>query len=223
MSLDPHLARAAAYENSRPELRILVPRSAERVLDLGCASGAVGSALQIETGAEVVGIELDPRYAAVAQNRIARVVEADLEELSQLPSLKAMLGEFDCLLAGDVLEHLRDPLSVLQAFAGLLSARGTAVISLPNVRYWETFWQLGVRGTWPRRPEGIFDRDHLRWFTAGDGLQLVEDAGLIPERLTRQFRFTPRGSRFDRYARHLARTPLRPFFAYQFAIVARKS
>ena len=52
------------------------------------------------------------------------------------------------------------------------------MISLPNVRYWNTFWQLGVRGRWPRQPDGIFDRTHLRWFTGRDAVDLVGEAGL---------------------------------------------
>jgi SAM-dependent methyltransferase len=216
------VARAAAYENSRPELRRLVPRGSRRVLDLGCASGVVGAALADELGAEVVGVERDPGYARVAAGRLARLVEADVEELAAHDALAAEFGSFDCLLAGDVLEHLRDPETVLRRFADLLEPGGTAIVSLPNVRYWETFWQLAVRGTWPRRAVGIFDRDHLRWFTVGDGIALVESAGLEPRQIERQFRLTPNGSRFDRYAPVLGRTPLRPFFVFQFAIVATR-
>jgi SAM-dependent methyltransferase len=213
-------ARAAAYENSRPELRRLVPPGTRRVLDLGCASGVVGAALKDHLGAEVVGVEREVGYANVAASRLDRVVQADLEELAGSERLAAELGTFDCLLAGDVLEHLRDPEEVLGSFALLLEPGGTAIVGLPNVRYWETFWQLGVRGAWPRRAVGIFDRDHLRWFTVADGLSLVESAGLSPSRIERQYRLTPNGSRFDRYACALGRTPLRPFFVFQFAIVA---
>ena len=61
--------RAAAYESSRPELRELVPPTARRVLDLGCATGAVGEALARDLGVEVVGIENDPIYAEAAEGR----------------------------------------------------------------------------------------------------------------------------------------------------------
>lgn len=213
------LARSAAYENSRHELRVHVPPAARRVLDLGCASGAVGEALKAAIGCEVVGIEGDPIYAERARTRLDAVVEGDLEGLAtSLPEL----GEFDVLIAGDVLEHLRDPWSVLSGFARLLSSGGTALISVPNVRYWETLWQVGVRGTWPRRNEGIFDRDHLRWFTAVDAIELAKEAGLEPTAVHRQYRFSPRGTRFDRHAARFERTPLRPFLAFQILVVARK-
>jgi hypothetical protein len=44
-------ARVGTYENPRPEVQALVPRDAQRVLDLGCASGALGAALKAARGA----------------------------------------------------------------------------------------------------------------------------------------------------------------------------
>src|SRR3954453_1043831 len=65
----------AAYTGSRPDVRALVPRSARRVLDLGCATGALGAALK-EHGAEVVGVEVDRAHAREAERRLDRVVVA---------------------------------------------------------------------------------------------------------------------------------------------------
>lgn len=215
-------ARSAAYENPRPEVARLVPGSARRVLDIGCASGALGGSLRSRAGVEVVGVERDPGYIATAEGRLDRVVRADLEELAGSPELRRDLGSFDCLIAADVLEHLRDPWSTLAAFGYLLEPGGTAIVSLPNVRYWETFWQLGVRGRWPRRLEGIFDRDHLRWFTPLDATELMAGAGLVLERVERVYRLRPSSPAWPPSARMLARTPLRPFFTFQVLLVARR-
>jgi 2-polyprenyl-3-methyl-5-hydroxy-6-metoxy-1,4-benzoquinol methylase len=179
-------ARAHAYENPRPELQALVPPGARRILDLGCASGALGAALKERPGAPaVIGVESDPVYAAAARERLDRVVEADLEALAASEDLEGELGRFDCLIAGDVLEHLVDPWSALASYAVLLDHGCRAVISLPNVRHWETFWQLGRHGTFPRRHEGLFDRTHLRWFTLRDAWSLVQGAGLEVEEVRR--------------------------------------
>lgn len=216
-------SRAFAYENPRPEIQALVPPDARRILDLGCASGALGAALKARAEVEVVGIELDEEYARAAAKRLDDVVNGDVEELASHEDLAKRLGSFDFLVAGDVLEHLRDPWSALGAYSRLLSPGGAAVLSLPNVRFWETLWQLGVRGTWPRRLEGIFDRDHLRWFTVADGLALAREAGLEPQRVVRQYRLRPTVSRWDRHLARIAEpTPLRPFFTFQFLILARR-
>src|SRR5947209_871322 len=134
--VDLRTRRAWAYENDRAEVQALVPREARRILDLGCSSGALGAALRTRQGAHVVGIEIDPSYAADARGRLDHVLEGDLEALAEAPP---PLGTFDCLIAADVLEHLRDPWRVLRVFAGMLNPGGSAVVSVPNVRHWETF------------------------------------------------------------------------------------
>jgi methionine biosynthesis protein MetW len=214
----PHrTARAHAYENPRPELQALVPAGGRRVLDLGCASGALGAALR-ERGAEVVGIERDREYAADAAERLDRVLNEDLETFDGWEAL----GAFDVVIAGDVLEHLRDPWTVLRRAAALLPAGGTAIVSLPNVRYWETFWALARHNTWPRRAEGIFDATHLRWFTLRDAWALLDQAGLDTVAVHRQMRLRGRGSRWDGAVGRLARLPGRSFLTFQHLLVGRK-
>ena len=180
------------------------------------------SALKRERAVEAVGIEADPDAAAAAGARLDRVFEADLEELLARPGAAAELGSFDCLVAADSLEHLRDPWVALARAAELLEPGGAAVVSLPNVRFFETFWQLGVRGRWPRRDQGIFDRTHLRWFTLRDARELLEGAGLAVLEVRPVIRVRPLGSRFDRRFAWLARTPLRELFAFQFVLLAER-
>ena len=206
-----------AYTGARPEVQALVPRSARRVLDLGCSTGALGAELNARQDAVVVGVELDPAHASEAQRRLDRVVVGDAEELLAAPGA-AELGRFDCIVAADVLEHLRDPWTALRRAVALLDPGGVVVVSLPNVRFFETFWQLGVRGTWPRRTHGTFDATHLRWFALRDAVELLEQAGLRVDEVRPMIRVRPAGSRFDRAFAWLARTPLRGFFAFQYVL-----
>jgi len=212
----------AAYTGARPDVQALVPRTARRVLDLGCATGALGAALRHRQGAEVVGVELNPAHAREAARRLDRVVEADVEALAEAAG---DLGRFDCIVAADVLEHLRDPWATLARLTSdLLEPGGTVVVSLPNVRFFETFWQLGVRGRWPQQPDGIFDRTHLRWFTGRDAVDLMAEAGLALEAVHRVHRLRPsRVSPWDaRVGRVAERTPLRPFLTFQVVLRARR-
>jgi methionine biosynthesis protein MetW len=211
-------ARADAYENPREELQRHVPAYARRILDLGCASGALGAALK-RRGATVVGIERDPVYAAAAREQLDDVVEADLENFDP-----TTLGRFDVLIAGDVLEHLADPWSVLRRFAAIVEPGGTVVVSLPNVRHWETIFAIAVQGRFPRRNEGVFDATHLRWFTLHDAWSLVEQAGLQVEAVERRIRYRRvGGAKETRPARLLARLPgPRAFLTYQHVIRARR-
>ncbi len=164
-----------AYDNPRPEVAALVPPGATRVLDLGCSTGRLGLGL-VERGHHVVGIEYDPELVTVARTRLAAVTQGDLEAMAAAGTDPG--GPFDCIIAADVLEHLRDPWSVVRWAAGLLDANGVMVVSVPNVRHIETFWSLIRHRRWPYKSVGIFDRTHLRWFARANLPDLFEGSGL---------------------------------------------
>src|SRR3954447_23158190 len=184
-------ARAAAYERPRPEILAHVPLTARRGPDLGGATGATGQALKQRQPAHVTGIEIEPDYAREAERNLDRVIVGDV---AQPPKI---LGTYDALIAADVLEHLVDPWTALTRYTRLLETGATAVISLPNVAHWSTYAYL-LKGTWPRKPEGIFDQTHLRWFTLKDARDLLAHAGLKPGTVVRRRWLLHRGSRFDR-------------------------
>lgn len=211
--------RSHAYETARPTIQALVPESARRILDLGCARGALGAALKARQGAEVVGIELDGAYAADASAKLDHVVRADLNEYLTRES-PGELGEFDCIIAADVLEHLTDPWTVLSQAVTLLVSGGVAIVSLPNIRHWRTFVELGWRGTWPRQDAGIFDRTHLRWFTLKDAEELLVGAGLRLDTVDPEWGVA---GWHRPVVAFLRRTPLKPFLPPQYVLRGTKS
>ena len=162
------------YQNERPELVSLVPKSAARVLDVGCGAGAMGRAIKRQGAQEVVGLELNPQAARVARAHLDAVLEVDL---NHLPVLPFSAGYFDCIVFADVLEHLLDPLEVLRHFRRYLSDEGVIVCSIPNVRHQSVWLQLLVNGRWEYQQEGILDRTHLRFFTLTEIRILLKDAG----------------------------------------------
>jgi methionine biosynthesis protein MetW len=138
-----------------------VPKGA-RVLELGCASGYISRLLMDERGAEVVGVEIDPRAAQEARAKGIRVFEGSLSD----PAFRASLGTgFDVVMATDVLEHLPDPAPVLAAMRSWLKPSGVAIIAVPNVATWRIRAQLFFRGDFEYQDEGILDRTHLHFFT----------------------------------------------------------
>jgi 2-polyprenyl-3-methyl-5-hydroxy-6-metoxy-1,4-benzoquinol methylase len=213
MDRDERAARADAYESVRSEIVDLVPAGARRVLDLGCSTGWLAAAVKRRGEVEVVGIERDPAYAAEARKRCDRVVEGDVQVVPD------GLGRFDCLVAADVLEHLVDPWSALEGYVALLDPGCRAIVSLPNAAHWTTFAAL-ARGSWPRRPEGIHDATHLRWFTRRDAIELCEGAGLRVEHVERRPWLLWRGTRLDGHAGPLARLPA---FTFQHVLAARRA
>jgi hypothetical protein len=112
-----------------------------------------------------------------------------------------------------------DPWTALGLAAEKLEPGGAVVLSVPNVRTFEMIREVVVRGRWPRRAQGLFDATHLRWFTLGDVRELLEGAGLRIERVESSL-FYEGWQR--RVARVIARTPLAPFVAGQYLVLARK-
>ncbi len=146
-----------------------------RVLELGCATGYVTAALKAR-GHHVVGVEIDPESAEITRAIADEVFVGDLDRV-RLPDL---VGEqrFDVVLAGDVLEHLREPVSALRDAVSLLDDDGFVVVSLPNVAFLDVRAAL-LHGDWTYRPDGLLDETHVRFFTRRTMFALARDAGLV--------------------------------------------
>jgi SAM-dependent methyltransferase len=206
----PHVC---GYETARPDVQAHVPGRALRILDIGCATGALGAALKHRQGAVVVGVEVDPESAAVAAGRLDRVIESDLELFVRQPPPEE--APFDCLIAADVLEHLVDPWTALRRATELLDPGATVVVSLPNVVHWGGLLRLVGTGHWPRDDAGPFDRTHLRWFTRDDAVDLMRQAGVEPAVVEPRYWTTGWRLRFCRLAE---RTPLSRYMAVQYVL-----
>lgn len=193
----------AAYDNPRPEVTRLVPQHATRVLDVGCSTGHMGAALA-DRGHHVTGIENDPSLARLARERLPAVHEVDVEGLAR-DRAPVEGAPFDVVVFADVLEHLRDPWSVVRwAAESVLAPTGCLVVSVPNIRHLETFASLLVRRRWPYKEVGIFDRTHLRFFARANLPDLLGDTGLQITELTRHrmVKLDP-DSRWNRLAPYL--------------------
>jgi methionine biosynthesis protein MetW len=143
------------------------------VLDVGCSDGYLAAALALR-GCEVHGVELDATAAAAARERCTAVWSIDVEDAA---AREALPSGFDAIVLGDVLEHLRDPWSVLAWASTRLRDGGIAVVSVPNAVHWTARREI-ARGRFPLRDWGTFDRTHLRWFTRAGARDLVQGAGL---------------------------------------------
>jgi methionine biosynthesis protein MetW len=174
----PYAALVVAHGLS-PAHRLLVDAvpAGARVLDVGCATGYLAAELAAR-GCVVVGVEADPAAAAAATARgvCAEVVTDDVETTDCRAALTTR-APFDAVVAGDVLEHLRDPWAALAFLASLLRPGGRVVVSVPNIAHW-TGRRALLRGRFPYAEHGLFDRTHLRFFTRTGARELVASAGL---------------------------------------------
>ena len=168
------------------------------VLDVGCHSGIFGEALEKRKSARVVGIDADDSALAIARTRISDAKKIDIESEGWADVLTTQgWREFDVIIFGDVLEHTRDPESILQATKKLLKPGGRIVVSIPNVANLRVRLSL-LRGKFEYADSGILDRTHLRFFTRSSARKMIENCGYkiisedvagytLPHRLIRMF------------------------------------
>ena len=157
------------------ELLTRIPLSARVVLDVGCATGALGAAYRrFNPRARLLGIDSNPEAASLAAQRLDEVAMVDMEE-QPLPF--DLPGGIDCLVYGDVIEHLRDPWWVLAEQAEALNPEGMVLICVPNVEHWSFVARL-MRGDWAYERAGLLDETHLRWFSLESMRETLVEAGL---------------------------------------------
>ncbi len=170
--------RVTSYPDlPNPDLLDRIPLDARIVLDVGCAAGALGAAYrQLNPRARLLGIEQDREAAQRAAQRLDAVANVDVEQTA-LPF--GLAGGIDCIVYGDVLEHLKDPFAVLACHADALSESGTILICVPNVEHWSFAARL-LRGAWDYEESGLFDRTHLRWFSLESMKRGLEALSLVP-------------------------------------------
>lgn len=207
-----------SYIGDRPDIVSLIPPNAKVVLDVGCSTGAVGAAIKVKTGAQVIGIEVSAEMAREARNRIDKVFVGDAQTIMLERKMDTL--RFDTIIFGDLLEHLVDPWAVLKAATGYLDSEGTIIASIPNVRHMNTIYNLVLRGHWPYRERGIHDRTHLRFFTKKDIYDLFASAGLTIDVVKTHYRIIERPHRLNSIARFFAIPVVRNFLAFQYVMRA---
>lgn len=148
------------------------------IFEGGCSSGYFAEVLR-EDGFTVDGAELDPMAAEDARAICRTVITGDLAAVD----LSELADRYDGMVFGDTLEHLADPIAVLQRLTPRLAPHGAVVISIPNVLNWAM--RLGfLFGRFQYTERGILDRTHLRFYTAKTVRAMLAEAGLEVTKLT---------------------------------------
>lgn len=157
---------------------------------------------------ELYGIDICPRPSVELTNYV-ETKQVDLNR-SPLPYPDAF---FDNVLAGDVIEHMANPLSMLCEANRVLKPGGMLIVSTPNpYYYWEAMQNLLVRFPFMKaEQEGhfmAFTRINMRTILKRTGFSLQKEIGNFFSVIILKWMF------------HLKRLP---FLTYQITYVARKT
>lgn len=155
------------------EIMGLNNKTSMRFLDVGCGEGWALSFFKREKW-EVLGLDFSD-YGCKSHNtdcvshmRVGNIYET-------LTSLKNENEKFDVIWLDNVLEHVLDPLSLLQECKGLIKVQGVLVIEVPND--FSHLQQLLYNREIVSKPFWVAIPDHISYFNSEGVTALCRSAG----------------------------------------------
>ena len=162
--------------NLRPDLKLIAdliePNS--RVLDVGCADGALLNYLVNEKQVDGRGLELSQQGVNACVAKGLFVIQGDADnDLHEYPD-----NSFDYVVLSKTLQAVHRPRDVL---VNLLRIGKRAVVTIPNFGQWRVRLSLLRRGRMPVTKElnkTWYNTDNIHFCTIHDLFDLIETEGL---------------------------------------------
>lgn len=145
------------------------------VLEFGPANGRLTRYMKEELDCQVYLVELDEQAGKEALAFGQDLVLGDIEQYEWVEKYKDI--KFDHIIFADVLEHLRNPLKVLQTAKQLLKEEGTILLSVPNLAHNSVLIDL-MNNKFKYNAIGLLDDTHIHFFTKTSLDQMIRDAEL---------------------------------------------
>ncbi len=159
---------------------ILLKYSFSNVLDYGCGNGIFGIYVKEKIKCKLVGVD-------ASEYGLKNAMETGYDEtvliddfcIEKLPFNN---HSFDLVIMKDILEHLLDPLNVLQEAARVLTLNGLLLLHVPNhfpLAYRIKFLftnRIDTQNYFPDSKEWNFP--HIRFFTVRGLKEMFTEAGL---------------------------------------------
>jgi len=145
----------------------LITLRGQRLLDIGCDTGAFLDCAARHLGIVPVGVDVAARAVAGAASL---GIEGYQTSIERAPT---HLRDFPVITAIDLIEHVNDPSILLQEIRSRLRPGGVAYLETPNIR--SAVYCIGrvlcrmTRGWPPSLFNRLFPPQHIQYFTA-DGL-----------------------------------------------------
>lgn len=142
-----------------------------RFLDIGCGEGWALKYFKSK-GWDVTGLDYS-NYGCEKHNAecLGNLITGDV--YVNIESLRGKQNLFDCIWLGNILEHVLDPLLLLNDCHDLISKDGILIVEVPND--FSAVQQYLLKNDYIQSSFWIMAPDHISYFNA-DGLKLLCDA-----------------------------------------------
>ena len=170
----------------------------KRVLDVGCGGGLLCEALA-HRGALVTGIDMGEAPLSVARlHQLESGVTVDYQQSTAESLAERRAGEFEIVTCLEMLEHVPDPSTVIQACADLCRSGGDLFFSTINRNPKSFLFAIvGAEYILNLLPRGTHEFDKFikpselaRWIREA-GLDMQEMMGMTYNPVTKRYRLTP--------------------------------
>lgn len=170
----------------------------KQVLDVGCGGGILSESMA-QRGARVTGIDMGEAPLAVARlHQLESGVEVDYQRTTAEALAEAKPGSFDVVTCLEMLEHVPDPASVIQACARLVKPSGQVFFSTINRNPKSyVFAIIGAEYVLKLLPKGTHDfskfikPSELENWSRAAGLQSLELTGMSYNPFSRTYSLGP--------------------------------
>ena len=171
---DRTLSEKTDFSCTRIEEAINLLRQGHKLLDVGCGEGTFAS-LAKEKFCYLYGIDLCLKALKESHKKKLDVVKGNLNNdgLSFLDSI------FDAVTCLDVIEHIYDPVALLNEINRVLKTNGVLIITTPNVRFIEYLSSILFKGEFSKTSDDsdTYNGGHINYFTFSDLRELLKDTG----------------------------------------------
>lgn len=154
-----------------------VELSGKKVIDVGCGGGILSEALA-QAGAMVKGIDLADASLEVAQQHACdNGLEIDYQKISAEQLSEELPNSFHGVVCMELLEHIPDPQSVINACAALAEQGGYVFFSTLN-RNLKSYLHAIVAAEYVLKmlPRGT--HEHKKFITPAELVRMARNAGL---------------------------------------------
>lgn len=196
-----------------------------KVLDIGCSKGFAARSMR-GTNLDFYGIEITKKDAAIAKPYYKNIKICDLDD--NIPSYRKEF--FEIIIMADVLEHLKNPLYVINHFKKFLAKNGLIIMSTGNVaNIWIRLNMLFGRFEYIDR--GILDKTHIHLYTLKTFKKLAYEANFkvnkvfitpIPLPLISSFFSEGNALHFVHVMNYLITILWKKLFGYQFILICKR-
>jgi len=168
--------RLSAANGLRQDLHLIADliEPHTRVLDVGCADGALLAYLARSKHVDARGIELSQEGVHDCVSRGLAVVQGDADtDLAIYPD-----GSFDYVILSQTIQAMRQPRLVLE---NMLRIGRYGIVSFTNYAHWRARWHLMLRGRMPMArclPEPWYATSNIHPCTLEDFERLCDDLGV---------------------------------------------